>query len=124
MNSLPAEQFKEIIRSLRSDGQGRRSLEKRTGPRVGLRARLTIRLHRAGVLSKAPILVWLRDLSVEGIGLVHAQTFEEGDEFIAEFPLRDQQNLNVLYKVVHCKMLSKNLFCIGGRLVRMLEETN
>jgi hypothetical protein len=124
MSSLPAEQFKEIIRSLRSDGQGRRSLEKRTGPRVGLRARLTIRRHRGGVLSKNSILVWLRDLSVEGIGLVHSQVLDDGEEFIAEFPLRNQQNLNVLYRVVHCKMLSKNLFCIGARLVRMLDESN
>jgi hypothetical protein len=124
MSSLPAEQFKEIIRSLRSDGQGRRSLEKRTGPRVGLRARLSLRIHRAGVLSKNSILVWLRDLSVEGIGLVHSQPLEDGDEFLAEFPLRNQQNLNVLYRVVHCKMLSKNLFCIGARLVRMLDEPN
>lgn len=124
MSSLPAEQFREIIRSLRSDGQGRRSLEKRTGPRVGLRARLSIRLHRGGVLNKNSTLVWLRDLSVEGIGLVHTQPLEDGDEFIAEFPLRNQQNLNVLYRAVHCKMLSKNLFCVGARLVRMLDETN
>jgi hypothetical protein len=124
MSSLPAEQFKEIIRSLRSDGQGRRSLEKRTGPRVGLRARLLIRVHRGGTLSKNALLVWLRDLSVEGIGLVHAQPLEDGDEFIAEFPLRNQQNLNVLYRVVHCKMLSKSLYCIGARLVRMLDDAN
>ena len=74
------------------------------------------------MLDRYSILVWLRDLSVEGIGLVHSQALEDGDEFIAEFPLRNQQNLNVLYRVVHCKMLSKNLYCIGARLVRMLER--
>ena len=120
--SLSAEQFREIVRSLKSDGVGVRSSEKRAGPRVGLRCRLSIRHFKNGRADETPTMVWLRDLSAAGIGVVHSQYLEEGQAFIAEFPLRNSRCLGVMYKVVHTKTISKNLHSIGAMLERVMTD--
>ena len=120
--SLTAEQFREIIRSLKSDGVGVRSNEKRAGPRVGLRCRLSIRSYRNGKVEETPTMVWLRDLSAAGIGIVHSTCMEDGDAFVAEFPLRNNRCLGVLYKVVHYKTLAKNLYSIGAMLEKIMTD--
>jgi hypothetical protein len=113
---LSAEQYKEIIQSLKAHGWERRNAEQRNQPRVGLRSHLSIRPQLADGAAQKASKVWLRDLSPTGIGIVHSQLLEEGTEFVAEFPTFNHRKLSVLYSVAHCHPLSKSLFNIGGRL--------
>jgi hypothetical protein len=117
---LSAEQYKEIIKSLKSHGWERHNSEQRIRPRVGLRSQLAIRPRSSGVASPRALQVWLRNLSRSGIGIVHSQGLDEGTEFVAEFPGYNHRNLSVLYSVAHCKPLSKALFGIGAKFKGLL----
>ena len=114
--SLSAEQFQQIIASLKSDD---RDLDKRTAPRVGFRAKLTIYLDAN---ETRPADVWLRDLSANGIGVVYAAPLEAGQEFMVKYPVRGERPLVVVYTVMHCKELNGRVYFIGSRLSRTLDR--
>jgi hypothetical protein len=117
--ALSADQFKQIVASLKSDAPDKGSFEKRAAPRVGLRTKITILMD--GDPSRGTD-VWIRDLSANGIGFVHAHPLESGREFLIKFPMRGNHALSVVYSVMHCKDLSKSLFFIGARLDRISEQ--
>ena len=93
-------------------------MEKRSAPRAGLRTKLVV--YRDGNLQDAHT-VWVRDLSANGIGIVHTSSFEKGSHFLVRFPLRSGENLSAFYTVMHCKDLSKTLFFAGSKLDRIIE---
>src|SRR5688572_12841070 len=110
--SFTAEQFNQIVESLRSDSLGKRSYEKRTAPRVGVRTKLEIvplpglppgvpvpaRLPPAA--ANGPIVhVWVRDISADGIGILHATAMEPGTRFAAHFLRGQRAPLSVVYAV-------------------------
>jgi hypothetical protein len=111
---LTAEMYREILRSLRSDSHSSRNLEKRGAPRVGLRSKISV-IHGG----RAPAITWCRDLSMNGIGLVHTESMPVGSQFTAMFPGHANDALAVIYTVVNCKELSKSLFSIGASLARV-----
>jgi hypothetical protein len=115
---LSAEQFKQILSSLKSDEAPRGSMEKRSAPRAGLRTKLTV--YRDGNIKDAHT-VWVRDLSANGIGIVNSAPLEKGSHFLIRYPLRNGDNLSAFYTVMHCKDLSKTLFFVGARLDRIIE---
>lgn len=117
--ALSAEQFKEIIESLRSDSPANGSFEKRASPRVGLRTKLTI--YPSGDTQKG-FAVWVRDLSATGIGIVHSEPLQSGMEFLVRFPLRATEHLSAYYTVMHCRMISRNLWFTGARLKQIVEK--
>jgi hypothetical protein len=117
---LSAEQFKQIIESLRSDSPTRSGFEKRTAPRVGLRTKLMI---YPNCDQSRPLSAWLRDLSATGIGIVDSRPLETGSEFLVLFPLRGKWSLSAYYTVMHCEDLARNLYFIGARLERIVEDS-
>lgn len=112
---LTADLYREILRSLRSDSRSSRNLEKRSSPRVGLRSRVTILPAGGG----APVVIGVRDLSANGIGLVHTQAMPIGARFTAMFAGRVHDSLAVVYCVANCKELSKSQYSIGASVVRV-----
>lgn len=112
---LTAETYREILRSLRSDTRSNRNLEKRSAPRVGLRSKITIVPAGGG----APIVTCVRDLSANGIGLVHPEIMHIGSQFTAMFAGRGNDTLAVVYTVANCKELSKSLYSIGATVARI-----
>lgn len=112
---LTSDLYREILRSLRSDSRSSRNLEKRSAPRVGLRSRVTIIPGSGGV----PVLSSVRDLSANGIGLVHTEAMAVGAQFTAMFAGRANDALTVVYSVANCKEISKSLYSIGARVVRV-----
>ena len=117
--SLSADQFTQIVASLKSDAPDKGSFEKRSAPRVGLRTKITI--YMDGDPTRG-MDVWIRDLSANGIGFVHGHPLEANREFLIKFPMRGNHSLAVVYSVMHCKDLSKSLFFIGARMDRISEQ--
>src|SRR4051812_43569372 len=103
--ALSADQFKQILASLKSDTPDRSLSEKRTAPRVGLRTKITLYMDADPT---RPTDVWVRDLSASGIGFVNGYPMEADREFLIRFPTRGHHALSVVYTVMHCKDLSKN----------------
>lgn len=122
MNRLTADIFEDIVASLRSD-KSKRTNEKRGRPRVGLRSSLQIFVcPPLGSTVSTAMNVWVRDVSVDGLGLTTTQSVAADTQFIAEFDRWDRQKLRVQYRVAHCKQLSRGLFSIGAKLVKVLPD--
>lgn len=119
MNRLTADVYEEIVASLRSDRKGRLN-EKRKKPRVGLRSSLEVIPCMPVAKLKLPLIVWVRDVSADGLGLVSPQPLPLNVTFVAEFERYERENLRVEYRVAYCKSISRGLFSIGARVVSVL----
>jgi hypothetical protein len=114
---LSAELFHQIVEALKSDSS--RDRDKRSAPRVGLRAMVTV-LPPLGVRAPAE-RVRCRNLSASGIGLMHSKEMRCGTEFVACLPAAGMSKpVHIGCVVVHCRKLSPDLFSIGGRIQRVL----
>jgi hypothetical protein len=115
--TLTAAVFQQILTSLRSD-TGRRFNEQRNGPRVGVRGRIRVMRAVPGApgIFASPVEVWVRDVSVSGIGILTSQPYATNTRIRALFPKSDDEPLALLYTVVHCKPVSKGLYVVGARL--------
>ena len=120
--SLTGDEFNEIMESLRSDIHGRRAFEKRAAPRVGLRSRGTIYEYQHLRVTSAPMLIWIRDLSITGIGIMHCHPLEDGAQFVAQFERPIKPPLSVLYTVTHTKPISRTIFSVGAKMEQVLDE--
>ena len=117
-----AEMFKQIIATLRSDGAGSRGHEKRTEGRVGLRSCVDIIPHTTDDKGAKAISVWIRDLSVNGVGLVSTVQLDSNIEFVIGFYRDGQKPLSVRYKVRHCKRLARDLHSVGASFERFEDD--
>ena len=113
--TLTAAVFQQILSSLKSD-TGRRFNEQRNSPRVGVRGKISI---LPLTQNQDPLEVWVRDVSVTGIGLLSPQTFAPGTRLLARFPKVDDAPLAITYVVAHCKSVSRGLWVVGARLAEM-----
>jgi hypothetical protein len=114
---LSSEAFREIIGQLRGNAK---ETDKRSKPRVGVRNRVKLRL--LGTHAGQPIKeieVTVRDLSADGIGLLHHERLPVKSLFGIGLPVYGQRDLMAVYKVRHCDPLDAQLFRIGGVLVKI-----
>jgi hypothetical protein len=118
-NRLTAEWFSQIIATLKSDTHQTKGHEKRTEGRVGLRCQLDLIPKQGDVIGK-PITVWVRDISVNGIGLVSSKPVETGIELIASFARHGMPPLAVVYKVRYARRLSGDLYSVGANLKKVV----
>jgi PilZ domain-containing protein len=120
-NKLSAEVFETILANLRSDNTGRQS-EKRQNPRVGLRAKLDISLPDSAKKGGQPTTVWVRDISLCGLGILTGRFMKTGMTFTAMFDRAREGTLNVEYTVTYCKTLSDEMFSVGARVNKSSAE--
>ena len=118
-----AEMFKQIISTLRSDGAGSRGHEKRLEGRVGLRSSVDIIPYTVDDKEGKIIPVWIRDMSVNGLGLVSSVQLAANIDFVIGFIRDGQKPLSVRYKVRHCKRLARDLHSIGASFERFEDDT-
>jgi len=113
---LTADQFNDILTSLRSDAlAGRRS-----APRVGLRIQVTIiPCADAAVVEQT---AWLRDLSVSGMGFVHSRPFPPGSFLVVKFQRTSGETIAVLVEVMRTKKLGPTSYEVGTRIERMISR--
>lgn len=118
---LSADQFKQIITSLRSDiSPHKRSSERRDGPRVGFR--MTVTVVPCTVDDKPVRLeVRVRDLSTEGVGILHHSPMEPQSRFVALMSRANGASVRALYRVARCEKVAHRQFLIGGILERVLD---
>ncbi len=121
---LTADMLNDIVSNLKSDNGGARGQDKRTQGRVGLRGALDVVPCTFSKVSNKPISVWVRDISVSGIGLLASSRFEEGLEFIARFVREGRPPLCILYKVRYCRRVSSDLMSVGASFDRVMPDAN
>jgi hypothetical protein len=119
---LSAEMFKQIIASLKSDRSSSRGHEKRSEGRVGLRCSADVIPSLFGDKGARAITVWVRDISVNGIGLVASTLLERNAEFVLPFIHDGHNPLSVRYKVRYVKKISRDLYSIGASFERFEDD--
>ena len=97
--------------SLRSDS--RKTTEKRTSPRVGVGARGTILVHT----TRQILNVFIRDLSIGGIGLTCDHPIPAGTHFSLLLNNSNCKPTHQLYEVRHCRSAVDDIYDVGARLV-------
>ena len=117
---LTAEQYEQIVTSLRSDSTRTRHHEKRHSPRVGLRMQVTVIPCVTGQPAKQ-YEMWVRDLSTNGIGLIGSEPARVGSYFLAVFKRATNETLTVLYRVVNCRQQTDRQYSIGAKLDRVID---
>ena len=98
----------EIVESLRSHDRG--GVEKRQHPRVGMRLRAHMLRHP--FLGK-PMLIWVRDISSGGMGILCDKALQEGEPLRITFA--DDPDNSVDCTATHRRRVSSGLFQIGIR---------
>ena len=121
---LSAELFNEIVANLKSDTATSRIHEKRAEGRVGLRSKLDLILFAFADTGEERATVWVRDVSIKGLGIVCSIRMAEGLEFIAQFTRDDQSPVSVLYKVHYCRRIARGLFSVGAKFERVMADTS
>jgi hypothetical protein len=116
---LTADKFEQIVASLKSYGTTSRSAEKRAAPRVGLRMQIAIVPHTPGEPAKQQF-VWLRDISVGGMGFLNSRPMTVGTFLLVCLPKGQKDTLTILYRVVRCVPISDKQFVIGVKLERVI----
>ena len=120
---LSAEHFEQIVGTLRSDiSPHKRSSERRDGPRVGFRMTVTVIPCTA---SDAPTRheVRVRDLSTDGMGILHHEGLALGSMFVAIMSRGTGEQLKALYRVARCEKVAHRQFLIGGSLERIIDNS-
>jgi len=118
---LTAEQYEQIVRQLRSERPQGRGSERRTSPRVGLRAQA--RLIECRTSSDPMVLnVWVRDISAEGVGLLASESVAPGTSLVLSLPTAKRKNttLDLLFLTVRCETLNIGQFIVGARFQRII----
>ena len=111
---LTSEQFHDIISSLKSDALAGR----RAAPRVGLRLQVTlIPCTETNVEEQT---VWLRDLSVSGMGFIHNRPLQVGGFLVMRFPRDAGEAIALLVEVTRCRQVGPMSFEIGTRIERVV----
>ncbi|HWP40009.1 MAG TPA: hypothetical protein VNL70_03715 [Tepidisphaeraceae bacterium] len=118
---LTADRFEQIVATLKADAA--RLTDKRLAPRVGLRMQMEI-IACAGEKAGRRYVVWLRNLSSEGMGFVNSQAIPIGTLLVACLARGRYEVLRILYQVVHCTRLADGQHTVGAKLLRILGPTS
>ena len=112
---LTSSQFLRILETLRSDPlQGRRKT-----PRVGLRCKaMMVPCVESGPVERHE--VWVRDLSVEGIGFLFNDTLPLGSFVVFQFSPEGDSSLSVLCQVTRAHRVAAKSVEIGARIDHVL----
>jgi len=118
--TLEERTFNEIVAALRLADKERNWHDRRQYPRVPMQKCMAIIPYRSGVTGEAAD-VWIRDISMGGVGMVHFKPMEPDEEFLIRLPQLSGHQM-MLCRVSYCAPLSgengNGMFGIGARFVR------
>ena len=118
-----AQQFSAILDGLKSDGTCKQGAEQRVAPRVGLRTQAKVTCLLANSNSRTiQRMVWIRDLSATGIGLVTSERIEEKSCFVIVFE-GGKDKVTVVCRVTRCQEAAKKQYFVGARFERIINPT-
>lgn len=110
--ALSQAQFNAVLSSLRSDRL--ESEEKRRAPRVGIGTRATVLMHS----SRKSFDVYVRDLSVSGVGITGHHSMAAGDHFSLLLTRQNEKPAHVLCEVKYCREPITGLYDVGAQFVK------
>jgi hypothetical protein len=119
--SLPPDLFNEITQSITIVGHEEPAEDgARQTPRFQLRTHVTLLPWNdpSNALS-----VRIRDLSTDGLGVLHTQRMPLDDQFVICFP-KAEQTILALYTIVYWEPLAENLYAIGAHFDRLIEQSD
>lgn len=70
---------------------------------------------------RRPVIAAVRDLSTAGIGLVHSQRIENGEQFILRMPL-ERGPIALLCTVTYCKPVALGIYALGAFFAREINS--
>ena len=109
---ITAETFEELVASLKAqrciDDTARKSA------RVGLHVSAQILAIEEPGIPPERHTVSIRDLSVEGLSILHRAPMRQGRPFVIELPRTVGPALRMLCVVRHCRLVGSNLYSIGA----------
>jgi hypothetical protein len=112
---LSVELFQKTLQHLKGETASGR-VEKRSAPRVGLRARILLTAVRTTGLED-PIAVWTRDISRIGLGVISTSQFKIGDHYlltICHEGKRAREKPLALYCTVRtCQAVTEQSYAVG-----------
>jgi hypothetical protein len=115
---MSAELFQSIVQSVRSDAPSD-AQEKRGAPRATVSGKVSI----IPPGESAPIEAVLRDLSVQGIGLIHTRSIKCGQEFtLVLADPADGGERGVICTVARWQPISDRLFLIGAKFTSAVKH--
>ncbi|HSZ60111.1 MAG TPA: PilZ domain-containing protein [Tepidisphaeraceae bacterium] len=116
--SLTAQYYGEIVSHLRRGGAdaGR---EKRRASRVNVSGKIDVAVLAKGAAAKR-FSVCMRDLSINGMGLLSSVAIEKGQPFVAILPRGKAEPVNVMCEATYCGLLADGIYSIGCRFTRVM----
>jgi hypothetical protein len=118
--SFPAEIFDQITESITIVGNEKQAQGERKSARVQLRTHVTLLPwnNPANALS-----VRIRDLSTDGLGVLHTERLSLDDQVVICFP-SGEQTIMALYTIVYWEPLAEKLYAIGAQFERLVEQSD
>jgi hypothetical protein len=121
---LDDRKFSSILQTLQAPDANLSVAERRTYPRIPMQKCLAVIPYREG--EEGDVMeVWMRDISQGGIGLVHSEPMQRGDEFLVHLPEAGTE-AKVKCRVTSCAPLmgkaAQGLYGIGARFVEELDD--
>lgn len=89
-------QISGMLQSIKTD---RKVSDRRRAPRVGFRARIEMITSPAAPASAS---VWIRNISLGGVGLLHNRKLAVGETIVLCFPNGLEKPLSVPCEIAHC----------------------
>jgi hypothetical protein len=107
---ISAEMFEAITASIRGEARH----EKRKSPRVGLSGKMTI-MPLPPAKNCKPVLVPVRDLSATGIGILHSEDLQMGQQFNLVLKSERTAKTRVILCTVRWSLLAgPDMYSIGA----------
>jgi|GEM_PF-2297066 len=113
---LSGELFRQILSQLKGLASDD---EQRIGPRVGMHHRVLLTPLGSESGKSRPVVVSVRDMSVDGIGILHHVRLPAKSLFAIRLPVYGTRDITAVYSIKHCDVLEKDLFRIGGVLLKI-----
>ncbi len=99
--------------------------EHRGDPRLGLIGRAMI-IPCPARCGRRPVSVAVRDLSAAGIGIVHTNRLERGEQFILRIPAAagGSPTSAVLCTIAHCRPVGLGVYMIGAHYAGLIDPVH
>lgn len=113
---LSADLFERIAGEV--DAQTPQADDRRRRPRIGRCAQVVIYPCMNGVIDVA-MPVGVGDISATGICILQYRRLENGQKFILEMKLQDEQVVRIMCQVKYSRPVNEDLFAMGAEFVAL-----
>jgi len=106
---LTADALDHVVRALRKSKEGS---DKRKNARININNQATMTAGKPAKVCN----VWVRDISQDGIGILHTDPLPVTSYFGICIHVNGQKDMTIVYEVKYFRPISDSLYSIGGQL--------